>query len=484
MMTTVAKPNRMQYVHSLPASTAFKGRGLLGYTFGPLKQKDLDVYYVEVDGGHDTFMVSRRITRTYYILSGSGHFTIDSQKYDVGAGMLVEVPPKVEYSYSGKMKLIAFSRPGWSLGNDRHTKWNEDVFGADFAAPLPNGSWRSWILWWRIFGKSPVSAYLRLNQKVWKVLPASLTAVAPLRRYGEFLHRLARARDKRGQAFSTFLLRNRPALELMRREAERRSENATLRVAVLGCSTGAEVYSVAWTIRTARPDLKLVLHAVDISKEAVEVGSRGRYSLKGPLVTDTNIFEHMTKPEMEGLFDSDGDEVTVKPWFREGIEWHVGDVGGAEILAELGPQDIVVASNFLCHMDDSSAAACLRNIGRLVAPQGYLIVSGIDLDVRTKVAEASGWNPVQELLEEIHEGDPILRGLWPCHYAALEPVNKTRQDWRRRYAAAFQVGVPGGEWQEPRGGGAQAAQAAQAARADRAPAARVARGPQRSSGGG
>lgn len=192
-MITVAKPNRMQYVHSLPASTAFKGRGLLGYTFGPLKQKDLDVYYVEVDGGHDTFMVSRRITRTYYILSGSGHFTIDSHKYDVGAGMLVEVPPKVEYSYSGKMKLIAFSRPGWSLGNDRHTKWNEDVFGADFAAPLPNGSWRSWILLWRIFGKSPVSAYLRLNQKVWKVLPASLTAVAPLRRYGEFLHRLARA---------------------------------------------------------------------------------------------------------------------------------------------------------------------------------------------------------------------------------------------------------------------------------------------------
>ncbi len=469
----------MQYVHSLPASTAFKGRGLLGYTFGPLKQKDLDVYYVDVDGGHDTFMVSRRITRTYYILSGSGHFTIDSRKYDVGAGMLVEVPPKVEYSYSGKMKLIVFSRPGWSFGSDRHTKWNEDVFGADFAAPLPNGSWRSRILRWRILGKSPVGGYLRLNQKVWKVLPAWLTAVAPLRRYGEFLNRLARAQGNRGQAFSTLLLRNRPALELIRREAGRKSENATLRVAVLGCSTGAEVYSVAWTIRTARPDLKLVLHAVDISKEAVEVGSGGRYSLKGPLVTDSNIFERMTKAEMEGLFDSDGDEVTVKPRFRDGIEWHVGDVGGAEILAALGPQDIVVASNFLCHMDDSSAAACLRNIGRLVAPQGYLIVSGVDLDVRTKVAEALGWNPVRELLEEIHEGDPIMRGLWPCHYAALEPLNKTRQDWRRRYAAAFQVGVPGGDGQNL--GAAEPKRPEPTGRTLRA-AAPVAREPQRFSG--
>jgi SAM-dependent methyltransferase len=120
-------------------------------------------------------------------------------------------------------------------------------------------------------------------------------------------------------------------------------------------------------------------------------------------------------------------------------------VGGPEILGTLGLQDIVVASNFLCHMDDALAAACLRNIGRLVAPQGYLIVSGVDLDVRTKVAEASGWNPVQELLEEIHEGDPVMRNLWPCHYAALEPVNKARPDWRRRYAAAFQVGVPGGD---------------------------------------
>lgn len=105
-------------------------------------------------------------------------------------------------------------------------------------------------------------------------------------------------------------------------------------------------------------------------------------------------------------------------------------------------------------------------------------MSGIDLDVRTKVAEASGWNPVQELLEEIHEGD---RGRWPCHYAALEPVNKTRQDWRRRYAAAFQVGVPGGDGRNL--GAAEPKRPEPTGRTLRA-AARVARGPQRSSGGG
>ena len=81
----------------------------------------------------------------------------------------------------------------------------------------------------------------------------------------------------------------------------------------------------------------------------------------------------------------------------------------------------------------------MRNIARLARPGGYLFVAGIDLDVRTKVADDLGWRPVQELLEEIHEGDPVMKTFWPWHYAGLEPLNKKRADWKRRYAAAFQV---------------------------------------------
>jgi 2-polyprenyl-3-methyl-5-hydroxy-6-metoxy-1,4-benzoquinol methylase len=52
----------------------------------------------------------------------------------------------------------------------------------------------------------------------------------------------------------------------------------------------------------------------------------------------------------------------------------------------LGPKDMLVASNFLCHMATADAEKCLRNIAQLVNPGGYLFVSGVDLDVRTKVA--------------------------------------------------------------------------------------------------
>ena len=45
------------------------------------------------------------------------------------------------------------------------------------------------------------------------------------------------------------------------------------------------------------------------------------------------------------------DQARVKPWLREGITWQLGDASSPELLHLLEPQDIVVASNFLCHME-------------------------------------------------------------------------------------------------------------------------------------
>ena len=437
----------MQYLYALPSSISFRGKGLFGYTFGPLTQKDLEILYIDVEKGHDTFIVSKKIARVYYILDGKGYFTIGGRKYDVNAGMLVEVPPKVEYSYSGKMKLLAVSKPRWFSGNDKITKWNPDVVEGDF--PADDESWLRRLARVKIFGKSPMGAYMRLNRQMWRKLPASVTALYPMRLYGTFLHSLARVQGVRGQVFHTFFLRSRPTLELLRRLVARNTETDTLRVAVLGCSTGPEAYSVAWTIRSARPGLNLILYAVDISREALEIAENGVYSLADPQFAGSNMFDDVTAAEMAEIFETERDTVAVKPWIKAGIQWRVGDVRQSEILSALGPQDIVVANNFLCHMDAPMAEQCLRNIARLVAPHGYLFVSGIDLNIREKVAKELGWIPVQELIEEIHEGDPRMTSNWPCHYAGLEPLNKRRQDWKFRYAAAFQIVY---EHRERRGG--------------------------------
>jgi chemotaxis methyl-accepting protein methylase len=454
----------MPNVYKLPASVSFRGKGLFGYSFGSMNQKDLEVLYVESETGHDTFMILRGVTRTYYVLAGSGSFTFDGHEHKVSSRDLVEVPPGVEYAYSGRMTMLAFCRRGWFARKDKFTRWNPDVVGEEVPWLTEGKFGIRRLVRVRILGKSPTNAFLRLSRYIWNVFPPSMARVWPLNWYGRLLHGLVRIQDVRAQAHSTFFLRNRPELELMQRLVHRKRAGDTVRVAVLGCSTGAEVYSIAWAIRTARPDLKLAIHAVDVSSEAVEFARRGAYPLNAKVVLkalrncmaaghwrvpepgsdpiDSEIFERMTTAEKAEFFDLHEDVAAIKDWLREGIDWGVADVREPAILDQMGPQDIVVASNFLCHMERSEADQCLRNIARLVDAQGVIFVSGVDLDIREQVARDLGWQPVDELLEEIHDGDSCLRGQWPFQYTGLEPLNKRRPDWRLHYATAFQVASP------------------------------------------
>jgi len=282
-----------------------------------------------------------------------------------------------------------------------------------------------------------------MNEWTWNHIPASLLDLRPLRSYGHFLHALVRRWSNRRQYLGTFFLRNRPQLELIRQLSHQAENASTLRIAVLGCSNGAEVYSILAILRSLRPELKVVAHAVDISKEVLEIAHRGTYSLTSPEFVGERIFQSLTEAEIKKMFDRDADKLIVQHWIRQGIIWHLGDVRDPDMLKVLGSQDIVVANNFLCHMKSLDAETTLRGIARFVKPGRYLVVSGIDLDVRTRVATDQGWKPVTELLEEIHDGDPSLRRDWPMSYWGLEPLDKSRQNWVVRYAAAFQIGERG-----------------------------------------
>jgi chemotaxis methyl-accepting protein methylase len=291
----------------------------------------------------------------------------------------------------------------------------------------------------RVFGKSPVGAYLRLNQWLWNHLPPSVAALRLIQIYGSFLNALARRGMHRRQFFGTLFLRNRPQLELMRRLCVGKSAGSLLRIAVLACSNGAEVYSVLWIIRSAQPNLKVMVHAVDISEEVLELAEKGVYSLYTTQLVEEQIFQRLTEEEMRAIFDKDGDQVRIKSWIKEGITWHLGDARDPDLVGVLGPQDVVVANNFLCHMEPHEAERCLRNIARLVVPGGYVVVSGVDLDIRTKVAHALEWKSIGDLIEEIHDGDPSVRAGWPAKWWGLEPFNKRRPGWEIRYASVFQL---------------------------------------------
>ena len=307
-------------------------------------------------------------------------------------------------------------------------------------------------------------AFYRLQlTRVWTHLSEGIRRSSAGRAYGRHLHATICRTADRQQYVATFFLRNRPELQLICRLLGRKPLGSTVDLSVLACSKGAEVYSIAWAIRSARPDLQLRIHALDISQEIVEFAERGVYSRESlhvsrKWVTDQNltnldrvtwnthlhqqtpIFERVSDAELHDLCEVAGDRASIRPWLRDGITWLCGDAGDPALVDRLGSQDIVVANRFLCHMQPVVAETTLRNIVRLVKPGGHLFVSGVDLDVRTRVARLMGWRSVPELLREVYEGDFSLLDGWPLGYWAQEPFNENRRDWKTRYASVFQIG--------------------------------------------
>jgi SAM-dependent methyltransferase len=302
----------------------------------------------------------------------------------------------------------------------------------------------------KVLGKSPVGVFLRLNQNFYPDFSPRTAKLRLMRIYGNWLHALVRIYAKRTFPFGTFFFRNRPQLELARRLSHKTKKGTSLRIAILASSIGAEVYSILWTIRSKRPDLKVVANAVDISREALEFAKNGVYPLGYSEFAHEDIFASVTKEEMLELFDNEGDRVRIKAWLREGIIWRVGDAADPQLVTLLGLQDMIFANNFLCHMYPADAEKCLRNIVQLVRPGGYLFVSGIDLDVRTRVVRDLLLEPITDSIEDVHNGDSSLRKDWPFSYWGLEPFNARRRDWSIRYPSVFRV--PQNDCGSPRGG--------------------------------
>ena len=195
-----------------------------------------------------------------------------------------------------------------------------------------------------------VTRYLRVAGRIWTRIPARLRSLPVLDRYGAHLHSLVLRFVGRRQNYSTFFLRNRAELELIRRLAAQASYGPSVDIAVFACSKGAEVYSIAWTLKAARPDLTINLRAIDVSQEIVEFAKRGVYSLQdrdneGDAVklgwntyrdqpSGYSPFKFMSESEKNEMFDRHGDFVRVKSWIKEDISWRCADAGDPEwILA-------------------------------------------------------------------------------------------------------------------------------------------------------
>lgn len=207
------------------------------------------------------------------------------------------------------------------------------------------------------------------------------------------------------------------------------------------------MYSAVWVVRTARPADEVRAAGVDILPTHVEKAARGEYSLDAKEVVGISAGTYLS------LFTQHSNTLRVQDWVREGVTWRVGDVCSSAFLADLGLQDIVLANNFLFHLSPGRATDCLRHIARVVAPNGYLFVWGVDLEVRSRVVRELGLVPVLANIEEIHTADDGAVKSWPLRYWGAEPINKRRRDWPVRYTTIFRLPAGAGRSRGENAGG-------------------------------
>lgn len=205
------------------------------------------------------------------------------------------------------------------------------------------------------------------------------------------------------------------------------------------------MHSVLWKIRSARPDLRILPIGIDVSESAIAKAKTRTFTLEDAELAGGFLQSRrervLSEESMAALFDRNGESLRVKDWIANGVQWEVGDARDPAIVERLGRQDVVIANNFLVHMKEQEATACVHNILQLVKPGGFFVCRGVDLDIRERAAGQFWLSPIQLRIEEIHEAAPDLdaRRYWPWKYYGLEPLDKTRKTWVQRYASVFQV---------------------------------------------
>jgi chemotaxis protein methyltransferase CheR len=267
-----------------------------------------------------------------------------------------------------------------------------------------------------------------LKTNVCRILRFKITLLTSQRRNCHFTRflRLPTQFEALSEPVLDFLLKNRSV--------------EALKVTVMGCSTGAEPYSIASILRKRYPDLTFRVYAYDIDQGCIDKARSARYTTEDVLNNEliASGFVNNTFDEfVNNTFDKVDGYYVIKKNIRKHVHFSVADALDTNLSRQIGTSDIVFAQHFLIHLKHEQAVKGFRNICRLLNPKAALFIAGIELDMLVKLTRENNLIPCEYKVEEIHKEVGIYGKGWPYTYLGCEPFMTVRKNWQRRYSTIF-----------------------------------------------
>lgn len=147
-----------------------------------------------------------------------------------------------------------------------------------------------------------------------------------------------------------------------------RKAGDSIRVWVVGCSTGEEAYSIAIVLKECLDELKLKgiktqIYATDIDKEAIDVARQGRYP--------DNIAADVSEERLQRFFSKEEDRYRIKKNIRDGIVFAVQNILTDPPFTKL---DMISCRNLLIYLNSETQKKLLPLFNYILNPGGFLFL--------------------------------------------------------------------------------------------------------------
>lgn len=159
-----------------------------------------------------------------------------------------------------------------------------------------------------------------------------------------------------------------------------RGEEKTLRIWSAACSTGQEPYSIAMCIDAKLPELRtwhVEILGTDISTTALQQARLGLYS-------QAEVNRGLPLAFLAKYFTKEERLWRLNPAIREMVQ--LREMNLIKPWPRLPQMDVVFLRNVLIYFDDCAKHAILKNVRRVLKPDGYLFLGGAETPLTSEDA--------------------------------------------------------------------------------------------------